>query len=156
MSKRAVLVSWALLAIVVAGAFAVGVRGSSPPHSTEERVYRISATLKCPQCVGESVAQSDAAISREIRQRIAELIPKGYSDDQIRDRIAANYDAEIRTTPTRSGVTGLVWMLPVVVGVLALAGLVVVFRKWSRAERLHASDEDRELVASAIGDGHAG
>jgi cytochrome c-type biogenesis protein CcmH len=119
-------------------------------------VYRISATLKCPQCVGESVAQSDAAISREIRQQIAELIPKGYSDDQIRDRIAANYDAEIRTTPTRSGVTGLVWMLPVVVGVLALAGLVVVFRKWSRAERLHASDEDRELVASAIGDGHAG
>lgn len=142
--------SWIAVAIVAGIALAIGVTGDPGAKTQQERVYDIAATIKCPQCAGESVAESDAAISRQIRAEIAEGLQDGKSTDQIRDEIAAGYEEDIRLNPTSSGVTGLVWMLPVVVFVIAAAGLVVVFRKWSRQGEAHASDADRDIVDEAL------
>jgi cytochrome c-type biogenesis protein CcmH/NrfF len=47
----------------------------------------------------------------------------------------------------------LVWILPVVAAAAAGAGLVVVFRRWSRdAGTASVSDADRDLVAEALRD----
>jgi cytochrome c-type biogenesis protein CcmH/NrfF len=43
-----------------------------------------------------------------------------------------------------------VWVLPVVVGAGAVAGLVLVFRRWRTDAPREASDEDRELVDEAL------
>jgi cytochrome c-type biogenesis protein CcmH/NrfF len=44
---------------------------------------------------------------------------------------------------------GLVWITPVVAFVTAVAGLVVVFRRWHLADVAEASDADRLLVERA-------
>jgi cytochrome c-type biogenesis protein CcmH/NrfF len=80
---------------------------------------------------------------------IAADLQNGMSTSEIFDDLAASYGDEIILTPTSSGVTGLVWILPVVFGVFAVAALVVVFRRWSRTGALEASDEDRALVDEA-------
>ena len=46
--------------------------------------------------VGQSVAESDVAISREIRTQIAVLMADGLSDEEIRTTIASGYDGDIR------------------------------------------------------------
>jgi cytochrome c-type biogenesis protein CcmH len=148
--SKSVRLSWIAAGVVVAIALVIGVTGDPGAKTQQERVYDIAATLKCPQCAGESVAESDAAISRQIRAEIAEGLQEGKSADQIRADIAAGYDEDIRLDPTSEGVTGLVWVVPVVVFVVAGAGLVVVFRKWSRQPEAHADDADRELVEAAL------
>ena len=56
-------------------------------------------------------------------------------------------------TPTATGVTTLVWIIPVVALVLAIAGLAVAFRRWKRKGDVHATAADRELVGRALADG---
>jgi cytochrome c-type biogenesis protein CcmH len=142
---------------VVLGALAVGMLTlavldrDGGPQSNEDRVYEIAGKFACPECQGQSIAESDIPISREIRLEIARRLDQGQTEGQIRDYLVSNYGENIDYTPRATGVTGLVWIIPVVVVVVAMAGLVAVFRRWRQEERFEATDADRELVARARG-----
>lgn len=141
---------WAAMALVLVVALAVGATRTRGPASTQDRVTAISKTIKCPTCRGESVADSNALTSREIRADIADRVEAGQSDDEIRAAYVSVYGADVQLTPSSSGVAGLVWAIPVVVVVLAGAGLVVVFRRWKAEGERSATDADRALVDAAL------
>jgi cytochrome c-type biogenesis protein CcmH len=101
-------------------------------------------------CSGESVAESNAPASQEIRRQIAEQVQQGQSDDEIRSFYAAKYGQAVLLTPSASGVNVLVWILPVVALAIGIAALAIVFRRWSSMPQERATDEDRELVALAL------
>ena len=86
------------------------------PGSPGDRARNLAETIACPQCDGQSVADSDSEASKAIRLRIDEQIADGASDAQIRDELAAAYGERVLLTPGRSGVSSLVWALPVVAG----------------------------------------
>ena len=73
------------------------------------------------------------------------------SEDEIRDYLVSRFGEEIVLTPSSSGVTGLVWVIPVVAVALATAGLFLAFRRWQRRPSIAVSDEDRRRVAAARG-----
>ena len=143
---------WLAVLVVVVAALAIGALGERPPATQSERVNAVARTVRCPTCNGESVAQSDAQISQQIRVEIAKGFESGLTEEQIRDRLLERYD-DISLDPSGSGTAGLVWALPVIAGLLAVAGLVVVFRRWQRAGTLHASAADEALVAEALAAG---
>jgi cytochrome c-type biogenesis protein CcmH len=141
---------WALLAVVVVTCLSVAAFGSMQAPTAQDRVASVSRTIKCPTCSGESVAESNAPASQEIRADIALRIQAGDTDDEIRSYYAASYGEAILLTPSASGVNALVWLLPVVALAMAIGFLVVVFRRWSQEAPAHASDADRALVAEAL------
>jgi len=145
---------WIVMAVILAVALAIGTFGSSGPQTQEQRVIAIASTLKCPVCSGESVAESDADASIQIRQEIAKRLDQGQTPDQIRAYLAApdRYGAGILLTPSRSGVSSLVWVIPVIALVVSGAVLFVVFRRWRVSATMHASAKDRDLVRVALGD----
>lgn len=150
MSRR-LFASWVLLGVVLVTALAVGAMGDAGPTSNRERVYEIAGALKCPQCAGQSVSESDAEIAREIRAQIATLVETtDLSDTEITDQLASAYAEEIRLEPPRSGVAGLVWLIPVLVVAAAVVGLVVAVRRWTADAPRHADEDDRELVEAEL------
>ncbi len=140
------------MAVVLVAALAVAGTTESDPATQQERVYDVAATLACPVCDGQSVAESDVAVAREIRGQISSLIEQGYTDDEIRDQVAAGYEEDIRLEPSTSGVTGLVWFVPLVGAVVAAVVLVFAYRRWSDPAVVEPtiSDHDRALVADAL------
>ena len=142
---------WPLLAIVLGVALLIGVTGTRPPRTAEDRARALSESVACPVCDGQSVAESDSEAAKGIRNVISTRISEGATDAQIRDELAASYGEHILLTPGRTGVASLVWTLPVVALVAALAGLAVTFRRWRRGGAARATDADRELVAQARG-----
>ena len=52
--------------------------------------------------------------------------------------------------PPASGFAGLVWILPVVVLIVALAGVSAALARWRRRARSTPSDDDRALVEQAL------
>lgn len=142
---------WILLAVVAVAALAIGSR-SSGPRSDEERVWAIADGVRCPQCAGQSVAQSDVPAAKALRDQIRADIEAGRTDDQIRERLADGaYGEDILLNPPRSGFAALVWIVPVAAVVVAFGGLALAFRRWERAGPARPSRQDRELVAAALG-----
>lgn len=128
---RALRASYALMALVLVAALVAGARSSGPTNPLD-RALAIEQSIKCPTCRGQSVAESDAAASKAIRTEVAKRISEGQSDAQIRDYFAAQYGEDILLRPAKTGLAGLVWVLPVTAVVLGVAGLGFAFRRWRR------------------------
>jgi cytochrome c-type biogenesis protein CcmH len=144
---------WLLLVVVVGSLFAVGVSRDSGPQNQRERIDAISKRLACPTCDGESVFESRASSSENLRREIARLVSSGqFSDGEIVQTIDAAYAQDLTLTPDASGLEGLAWALPVVVAVLAVAGLWYAFVRWRRESDREATDDDRAVVAAALAD----
>lgn len=148
-SGRAGWWSWGLLAVVLLGALAVGTFDRQAELTDAEQVRAVAETVRCPQCASQSVANSDAPAAEAVTNEIERRLAAGESPDEVRSYLAGRYGEEILLNPTSSGVTGLVWILPVVALVAAAAGLVAVFRRWQSKDTVSASDADRERVATA-------
>ena len=123
--------SWALLGVVIIGALAIGTSDDGPTTDAE-RAQRIAASVRCPTCRGQSVASSDAPAATNVRTEIERRVAEGESDDEIRAALVARFGDGILLNPSRSGIAGLVWVLPVAGFVFAVGGLVFAFRRWRR------------------------
>ena len=147
MSRR---LNWLLLALVLVGALAVGSRSASGPVTEDQRVERITSVVRCPTCQGLSVAQSDAPAARAIEDEVRRRVQAGESDRQIKDYLVSRYGQDIILQPEAEGVGLLVWALPLVGGVAAIAGLVVVMRGRRIRPGRKVSAADHALVQEAL------
>ena len=126
--------SWIAAVAVAAAAFVYGAVDEGPPKTNADRVRVLADDFACPVCAGQSVAESDVPVARAIRRQIAVWVDEGRSDAYIRDQLVAAYDVDIDYNPSGSGVTGLVWILPV----LAAGGIAAVLVVMLRSDRAAA------------------
>jgi cytochrome c-type biogenesis protein CcmH len=143
--------SWLVMGLVLLGALVVGLQPDETARTPEERVFDVASGYKCPTCRSQSVADSEAPSAKAIKAEIARRLEAGDSEQSIREYLVGRFGEEVVLTPSSSGVTGLVWIIPVVAVALGLAGLGLAFRRWQQRPSVSASDEDRERVAAARG-----
>ncbi len=134
MSKRAW--SWTAVLVVATAAFLYGAVNEGPPRTNADRAYQLAQGFACPVCAGQSVAESDVSVAREIRRQIAVWVDEGRSDSYIRDQIVAVYGDETDYLPPASGLSSLVWILPLV----AAGGIGTVLFTILRGVRGDSSD----------------
>ena len=149
MKPRWRAIGWVGVLTVVVGALSIATLSHRDEPTNAERSLDLAEQFACPVCEGQSVAQSDSATAKTIRAEIDRRIDQGQTDAQITDFLIGSYNESISLKPRATGVVGLVWITPVVAFVTAVAGLVVVFRRWHLAEVAEASDADRLLVERA-------
>src|SRR6266705_3416043 len=90
--------AWIALCAVVA--VVIGILlwpGGSP--TAAERARSLESELKCPECQGLSVADSQAPTSRAIRADITKRIAHGESDEDIRQTYIDRYGESILLAP---------------------------------------------------------
>lgn len=143
MSRR---LAWGMLALVLAGALAVGSRGESGPPTEDQRVQRIASVVRCPTCRGLSAAQSDAPSAEAIRDEVRRRVQDGETDAQIKSYLVSRYGEDILLQPK----SRVVWALPVIGGAAAVGGLVFVLRRRRVKPGPTVSDADEALVARAM------
>lgn len=139
--------AWGLLGVVVLVALVIGALGRRSADG-EDRVMALAAQIRCVQCSGESVAGSQTDFAVEAREDIRKRVAAGATDDEIFGYFSSRYD-DVLLNPSSSGLSALVWVLPVVVFGAAVAGAGVSLRQ--RNERgARPSAEDRRLVETAL------
>ena len=150
-SAGAQRVAWLVLAAVLGVALVAGATGNRAPRTEAERVRQVASSVRCPTCRGLSAAESDARAAQAVREDIRDRIRAGQPDEEIRAFLVSRYGEDILLKPRARGVAALVWVLPVVVLALGLAGVAFAFRSWRR-QRADAppTDEDRALVDAAL------
>ncbi|MFT5271222.1 MAG: cytochrome c-type biogenesis protein CcmH, partial [bacterium] len=76
----------------------------------EGRARALSAGLRCPICQNESIDESHAALSQELRIIVRERLVAGDSDQDIFDYLVARYGEYVLLRPTASGVNWILWL----------------------------------------------
>ena len=153
-SRLRSLAPWLALVVVLVVALVVLFARSQPSASVDARANRIARQIKCPDCEGESVANSGTAIARSIRADIRSRVAHGERDDEIIAYYVSRYP-DARTSPDGDGIGLFAWAIPVVAIVVALGLLGLALRRWSRTPRLAASADDEQLVDRARAEGHS-
>ena len=115
---------WLLLGVVVIGAitWAAWPGGSTTPA---ERAHDLATQLKCPDCEGLWVADSNTSTRGRPDRRQKKQSRRHESDAEIRQAYVDLYGESILLSPSSSGLGFLVWGLPVAALVLGAGGLVV-------------------------------
>ena len=143
---------WLALVVLVLGALVVSEVATQPVLTNADRAHQLAENFACPVCSGQSVAESDVPIARAIRTEIARMVDEGATDAMVRTELVERFGQDIDYTPQGSGLTGLVWVLPVVLAVAAGTGLVLALRRWAGAStgRASAKKASRPMVLLGI------
>lgn len=135
------------MGIALAAALAVGIADADDPPTAAERATALARTIRCPQCQGETAAESNVAIAAAIRADIRERVDQGQSDAEIRQVYADLYGDSVLLTPPGEGFGSVLWVIPIVAVVVGAAVLGIAWRQ--RVLR------QRELGQAAVGKGEA-
>jgi cytochrome c-type biogenesis protein CcmH len=145
---------WIVLACVVGVALVVG-RSTPQPVGPAQRAETIDASLRCPSCEDSSVEDSSAASAAAIRQVVAARVRGGQSTQEIDAFMVSRYGTSILLTPSAHGVSGLVWIVPLVAIAGGVFGLAALFWRRRRVLGEAVSADDRTLVSNARARAHA-
>lgn len=114
---------------------------SSP---AEEEAFRdVIAELRCPKCQNQSVADSDAPIAQDMRERVFEQMKAGKDKDQIVAYMIDRYGDFVTYRPPFRGSTVVLWLGP---PMLVLFLLVFLFWRASRLSRAVVAAVDDSAV----------
>ena len=127
MSRR---LTWLVVLAVVVGSLVAAEQVGRPPLTNADRVHALAGDFACPVCRGQSLGESDVPIARTIRSSIRTMVDDGRTDDEIRSVLVARFGEDIDYTPGGEGLTGLVWVLPVLAGGAAAVGLGLALVRW--------------------------
>ena len=89
------LCSWAANAVIETYEF------SSP--ELEARYQTLVEELRCPKCQNQTIADSNAPISEDLRRRLYQELEAGMSDEDIVAGMVLRYGEFVRYKPARSG-----------------------------------------------------
>lgn len=111
--------------------YAPGRAGLDPLDSAREaRVQRLGSQLRCPVCQGSSIADSPSSMARAQLDKVRELVAEGKSDDEIYAYFVARYGEWALLSPKKDGITGVLWVAPVLM--LGFGALFLFLRKTAK------------------------
>ena len=121
--------TWLLVLVVAVGSLVVSEVAERPALTNADRVRDLAGDFACPVCQGQSLGESDVPIARTIRSTIRTMVDRGRTDGEIRSMLVDRFGEDIDYMPSGDGLVGLVWVLPVMAGGVALAGGVASVRR---------------------------
>jgi len=95
----------------------------------EARARAISAGLRCLVCQNQSIDDSDAPLARDLRILVRDRLKAGDSDKQIIDFVVARYGEFVLLKPRFEPHTMLLWLATPIVGLAAIAIVVLAARR---------------------------
>ncbi|RCV90014.1 cytochrome c-type biogenesis protein [Billgrantia montanilacus] len=144
-----------LVLLLVAGlvqAAAIEMREFDDPVM-EQRYRSLTASLRCPTCENQAINDSDAPVSRDMRDRVYFMLQDGRADMEIRDHLVERFGNYVLYNPRLEGRTYLLWGLPAALVVLGGILVVLVVRARRNASARALSDEERARLDALINRG---
>lgn len=87
----------------------------------EKRFYSLISEIRCPKCTSGSIASSDAPVSRDLKNKVYELVLDGSTDKEIKTYVSERFGNFSDYRPALEGSNYLLWFGPFIFLALMLA-----------------------------------
>ena len=78
----------------------------------EKRFYSLISEIRCPKCTSGSIASSDAPVSRDLKNKVYELVLDGSTDQEIKTYVSERFGDFSDYRPALEGSNYLLWFGP--------------------------------------------
>jgi len=123
---------WLLLAILLTMTMAAAAAGTVHEFETEEQRTEYTELihhLRCVVCQGQSIAESNADLAKDMRAKVHELVSDGRSEEAVLEYMTARYGDFVLYRPPLDPRTWLLWFGPFALIVVAVLALVFAIRR---------------------------
>ena len=135
-----------LLALMLTGQAWAAIDTWQFKDEAQEQAFReITSQLRCPKCQNNSIADSNAMIAADMRQKVYELMQQGKTKGQIVDYMVARYGHFVSYEPPLTAGTVLLWLGP---GLFVLAGAGVIIARARRRDHCGGKHTNAEHAAN--------
>ena len=141
--RRALLIAIGTVTILAA-IWSFALLSSPLAETLDQRVIDVASQLKCPVCQGESVADSPALISQQMRAIIRQQLSQGRSEQQVISYFVDRYGSGILWSPPRQGFTLIAWIVPPAFLLVGAITMLLVLRGWQKSAKSPIADDDAE------------
>jgi len=138
MIRLAALVATVLALWFTSAAWAIDKEIAFDDPVLNARYIALTREIRCPKCLNESIADSDAPVAADLRREVRRLMGEGASDDEVKDFLSARYGEFVLYRPRVTKATWALWSGPFV---FLLVG-AFVFWRILRVRRAQPIDED--------------
>ena len=100
----------------------------------QQQLYRqLTAELRCPKCQNQNIADSNAVVAVDMREKTYQLIREGKDRQQVLDYMINRYGDFVHYLPPVNRYTLWLWLLPLLMLLVLIA--VGVFRRSQQSKQ---------------------
>lgn len=137
-----------LLLCLSLGALAQQVTYDGHEFDTEQqrKTYaELISELRCPKCQNQNIADSNAPLAADMRERAYEMVMAGESKQAVIDYMVARYGNFAHYKPPFNVFTAILWVAPVAIALIGIFLALRLSRK--RSQPVTLSDEEKRRLA---------
>ena len=91
-------------------------------NSQEMRYRALIDEIRCPVCQGQSIGGSNAALAKDLREKVREMVVSSKSDDDIRKFMTDRYGDFVVFKPPVNTATYILWFAPFIFLIIGVVG----------------------------------
>lgn len=92
--------------------------------AAQERQFNtLAGELRCPKCQNQTIADSDAPLAQDMRERVYQMIMEGKSNAEIIEFMKVRYGDFVHYRPPINKSTLILWLAPlavIIIGAIAV------------------------------------
>lgn len=108
----------------------------------------LSLELRCPKCQNQNIADSNAVVAKDLRDKVIELVKLDKSKDFIVEYMIDRYGYFVHYKPPVTASTLVLWVLPILFVLFGFGS--VIFRQKKSAVEQKWSDKDEAQLTKLI------
>ncbi len=141
----------ALLVVLLPAAYAIKIEFHSFKNTQQEKLYlQLIAELRCVKCQNQNLAESNAELAKDMRDKTYEMVINGGSRADVVDYMTARYGDFVLYRPPFKAKTLILWLAPPLFLFISLFFLFKLIRNQKKEEPEILSDTDRESVRELL------
>lgn len=111
----------------------------------QEKAFQdLTATLRCPKCQNNTIADSNAELAKDMRQKAFDMIKEGKSEQDVIDYMIARYGNFVTYDPPLMLSTIVLWAGPLLFVLVGFTVLVMRSRKKGETQATATLEADEE------------
>ncbi|WP_026958065.1 cytochrome c-type biogenesis protein [Aliagarivorans taiwanensis] len=116
----------------------------------QEALFReLTQELRCPKCQNNNIADSNAGLAQDLREKTYQLVKQGNDKQQVLDYMVDRYGNFVRYDPPLTPAVLILWLSPLLV--IVFGGIYLLGRNRNSSSNEPLVEEgERERLAKLI------